>query len=291
VQLGDVVLSAGEMCGPDAARAGVTIENHSEAGLWVDADAARIQQLVINLIENGIKFTPRGGRVTVSVSAKEGRGQIVVEDTGVGIEADRLSDIFKMFRQGEIAARRAPGLGIGLALVKSIADLHGGRVWAESAGLGRGSRFTVELPLRHAPEKHVAQKGPDTGRAVLRMLVVEDNTDARTMLTEALSYFDYVVLPAESAEQALDILEHEREPVDAILADVGLPGMDGYEFLRHARRLPSAAYAPALALTGYGQDSDRRRAREAGYADHLVKPVNVEVIDQCIRSCLENSHN
>ncbi|HEX3760035.1 MAG TPA: PAS domain S-box protein [Kofleriaceae bacterium] len=281
VRLGEVVLSAAETCRGDATRAEVTIETHAEAGLWVDADAMRIQQMVINLIDNAIKFTPRGGRVTVSVTAHDRHGYVVVEDTGVGIAPDRLSDIFEMFRQGEVAARRAPGLGIGLALVKSIVDLHGCRVWAESPGPGRGSRFVVELPLYEAPPGRTARRTA-AGRAVLKLLLVEDNQDTRTMLTETLSQLDYTVLAADSAEVALEILG--RQPADVIVADVGLPGMDGYDFLRAARRLPTAARVPAIALTGYGQDSDVRRAREAGYAQHFVKPTDVDVLDEQIRA-------
>ncbi|HEX8114463.1 MAG TPA: ATP-binding protein, partial [Kofleriaceae bacterium] len=281
MRLGEVVLSAAETCRADATRADVMLETRAEAELWVDADATRIQQMVINLIDNAIKFTPKAGRITVSVSAKEGRGYVVVEDTGVGIARDRLSDIFEMFRQGEVAARRAPGLGIGLALVKSIVDLHGCRVWAESDGPGCGSRFIVELPLYDAAGVRAGRQVAASGRAVLTVLLVEDNADTRTMLAETLSQLDYRVLPAETAEAALEILA--REPVDAILADVGLPGMDGYEFLHQARGLPAAARVPALALTGYGQDSDVRRARDAGYAGHFVKPVDIEVIDRQIR--------
>jgi PAS domain S-box-containing protein len=282
IRLGEVTLSAAKTRRADAARADVTLETRAEAELWVDADATRIQQMIINLIDNAIKFTPKGGRITVSATAKEGRGYVVVEDTGVGIAPDRLSDIFEMFRQGEVAARRAPGLGIGLALVKSIVDLHGGRVWAESDGPGHGSRFIVELPMYEAAATRTGHRVSPSGRAILKVLLVEDNHDTLDMLAETLSQLDYMVLPAESAEAALEILA--REPVDVILSDVGLPGMDGYDFLRQARRLPRAARVPALALTGYGQESDARRAREAGYAEHFVKPVNIEVIDQHIRS-------
>jgi PAS domain S-box-containing protein len=282
IRLGEVVLSAAETCRADAARAEVTLEARTEAGLWVDADATRIQQMIINLIDNAIKFTPKGGRITVSVTAKQGHGYVIVEDTGVGIARDRLSDIFEMFRQGEVAARRAPGLGIGLALVKSIVDLHGYQVRAESAGPGCGSRFIVELPLFDATAIPVARSVAASGRTVLKLLLVEDNADTRTMLAETLSQLDYMVVPAETAEVGLEILA--RETVDAIVADMGLPGMDGYEFLRRARELFGGAGIPALALTGYGQESDIRRAREAGYAGHFVKPANVEMLDQQLRS-------
>jgi hypothetical protein len=287
IRLGEVVQSAAETCRADAARADVALEIRAEAGLWAEADATRIQQMIINLVDNAIKFTPKGGRITVSVAATQGRGCVIVEDTGVGIARDRLSDIFEMFRQGEVAARRAPGLGIGLALVKSIVDLHGFRVWAESDGPGSGSRFVIELPLYDPSAASTARKVADSGRAILRLLLVEDNADTRTMFAETLSQLDYVVLPAETAEAALEILARDR--VDAIVADIGLPGMDGYDFLRHARQLPAAACTPALALTGYGQDSDVRRAHDAGYAGHFVKPVNIEVLDQQVRALVRDS--
>lgn len=286
IRLGEVVQSAAETCRADAARAEVALETQAEAGLWADADPTRIQQMIINLVDNAIKFTPKGGRITVSVRARQGRGYVVVEDTGVGIARDRLSDIFEMFRQGEVAARRAPGLGIGLALVKSIVDLHGFRVWAESDGPGCGSRFIIELPLYDPSAASAAREVAASGRAILRLLLVEDNADTRTMFAETLSQLDYVVLPAETAEAALELLAHER--VDAIVADIGLPGMDGYEFLRHARQLPAVACVPALALTGYGQDTDVRRAHDAGYAGHFVKPVNIEVLDQRLRSLVDD---
>lgn len=148
VRLDDIVLAAVQTCRGDAARADVTLEAHTAAGLEVDGDAVRLQQVVINLVGNAIKFTPAGGRVTVTMMAKDRRGCVVVEDTGVGIATERLPEVFEMFQQGQVAALRTPGLGIGLALVKAIVELHGGRVWAESAGPGSGSRFTVELPLR-----------------------------------------------------------------------------------------------------------------------------------------------
>lgn len=284
VQLDSLVLSAVQACGADAARAGIALEAQAESGLWINADSDRIQQVVINLVDNGIKFTPRGGRVTVSVAATEHIAHIIVADTGMGIEPDRLPSLFEMFRQGQVAAQRAPGLGIGLALVKSIVELHGGRVLAESPGPDRGSRFTVELPLCEAPTVRRAPQASGSQRPPISMLLVEDNNDTRTMLAETFSRRDYKVFPVESAEAALAILA--REAVDVILADIGLPGMDGYELMRQARRLPAAAHVPAIALTGYGQAIDIRRARDAGYGDHFIKPVNIEELDQRIRSRL-----
>lgn len=287
VPLDDVVLSAVSGCLAEAERANISVDTSSEPGLWVEADASRLQQVFINLVGNAVKFTPTGGRVSVSVRAVGRRGRVVIEDTGVGIDAARLADIFEMFRQGEIAARRAPGLGIGLALVKSIVEMHGGCVWAESAGPGKGSRFIVELPLSEAASARAAPEQAGTKRRLVKMLLVEDNHDTRAMLAETLAALGYEVIAVESAERALDVLT--KGPVDVIVADIGLPGMDGYELMRQARRLPSAADCPAFALTGYGTLEDKRRALSAGYTDHLVKPVDCRLLDQRIRCLSERA--
>ena len=288
VRLDEAVIAAVQSCQADAARADVTLDVRANADLWVDADGDRIQQVVINLVGNTIKFTPKQGLVTVSVTRNGRRGRLVVEDTGVGIEAERLPDIFEMFRQGQIEARRAPGLGIGLALVKSLTELHGGTVWAESAGPGRGSRFVVELPPCDAPRGAALPVCAGAKSHRIKMLLVEDNDDTRSLLAETFTELGYDVTAAVSGESALEILR--RESAEVIIADIGLPGMDGYQFLREAHRLPSAAEAPAFALTGYGQEPDVRRARAAGFVDHFVKPFTVEVIDQRIRSRLFHSH-
>jgi PAS domain S-box-containing protein len=288
VRLDEAVIAAVQSCQADAARADVSLEVRADAAIWVNADGDRIQQVVINLVGNAIKFTPKQGVVTVAVARTDHRGRLIVEDTGVGIEAERLPDIFEMFRQGQVEARRAPGLGIGLALVKSLTELHGGSVWAESAGPGLGSRFIVELPLCDAPRGEISAAAPGEKPHRIKMLLVEDNHDTRTLLAETFTELGYDVTAAASGEAALDILASESAEV--IVADIGLPGMDGYEFLREAHALSSAAAAPGFALTGYGQESDMRRARDAGYIDHFVKPFTAETIDQRIRSRLFPAH-
>jgi two-component system CheB/CheR fusion protein len=282
VLVSDVIASAVHGSRVDAARVGIALEEHIEPDLWVNADPDRLEQVVLNLVGNGIKFTPNGGRVVITAHSHDGKAWLVVEDTGVGIEKERLSDLFQMFRQGQLEARRAPGLGVGLALVRAIVELHGGSVWAESAGTGRGSRFTVELPLVAPAHTHVPRAPEVQPSGKRKMLLIEDNADTRELLAETFTQLAYDVRAADSGERALEVLEHES--VDVIVADIGLPGIDGYEFLRRARAMPSAAHTAAFALTGYGQEADVRRSREAGYNGHFVKPVDAGTIDARIRA-------
>ncbi|HHX41015.1 MAG TPA: response regulator, partial [Armatimonadetes bacterium] len=237
-----------------------------------------------NLLTNAIKFTPPGGEVRVRVERGDHVGRVIVEDTGIGMDAAQIPQLFGMFQQGEIAGRRARGLGIGLALVKHLTELHGGRVWAESEGVGKGSRFTVELPLAPAATERPAEKETREPMGV-RILLVEDNADARELLQDGLELLGYAVESAGSGEEALALLSRMRP--DIIVADIGLPGVDGYEFLRQARRIPGLANVPAFAATGYGRPEDVARAHEAGFTDHFVKPVDIGDLDERIRGYLE----
>lgn len=269
----------------EAGAAGLSLKAEITPGLWVLGDLDRLQQIVLNLLTNAIKFTPAGGEVRVRVDRGDGAGRVIVEDTGIGIDSALMPQLFEMFRQGEVGGRRVRGLGIGLALVKGLAELHGGRVWAESDGVGKGSRFTVELPLISAPEQGPAAPEVAPGPAVVLLLLVEDNADARELLRESLELMGYTVQAAESGEEALELLQSMRP--DVIVADIGLPGMDGYEFLRRARQVPGLANVPAFAATGYGQEEDVARAQEAGFTDHLVKPVDITDLDRRIRALLQ----
>ena len=203
---------------------------------------------------------------------------MVVEDTGIGIAPDLLPHLFEVFHQGEVAGLRRPGLGLGLALVKGIVERHGGRVWAESEGVGKGSRFVVELPTVAPPVARPARRVggesavTDGSLPPTRVLLVEDNPDTREVLADALTLTGYDVLGAGSGE----------EPPDIMLVDIGLPGLNGFEFLVRARQLPSMADVPAFAVTGWGAEEDVRRSREAGFAGHFVKPVDVPAMEQRI---------
>jgi PAS domain S-box-containing protein len=284
VELEIVVELAVQPFRAEAERSQVALECQAEPGLWVDGDLDRLQQAVMNLVSNALKFTPAGGRVSASVRQAGNKGRIVVEDTGIGIDADRVPTIFEMFHPGEGGVRRAQGLGIGLALVRAIAELHGGSVRAQSAGAGRGSWFELTLPLIEAPRRAAAkiEEASPIDYPSIRVLYVEDNPDTRSLLVDALTMLSYQVVSAESGEEALDLLAHG--PVDVILSDIGLPGMDGYEFLRRARAIPATAKIPALAITGYGQARDVLLAREAGFLDHFVKPIDLATLDERIRS-------
>lgn len=299
--LDEVVETSVEAAEDEIEKAGIQLTCKYERGLWVLGDAARLQQVVGNLLSNAVKFTPPGGEVRVEVSACARVGDdrppkiptadsvarygcIVVEDTGVGIEPALLPRLFDIFQQGEVEGQRAAGLGIGLALVKSLVELHGGQVWAESEGRNRGSRFTVALPLTTVPYAEPEER--ETSEAArASLLLVEDNEDTRLLLADSLELLGYRVSTAASAEEALTLLQTSPPP-DAILADIGLPGIDGYELMRRVRRLPGLEAVPALAITGWGQDEDVRRAREAGFSEHLTKPVDVNVLDKCLRALL-----
>ena len=252
-----------------------TLNVRSEAGaaVWIEADETRLEQILTNLLGNAVKFTPAGGRVTVAVAARGGEAVLSVEDTGAGIPADLLPRIFDLFVQGQTGLHRsAPGLGIGLTLVKRLVDLHGGRIEATSEGPGRGSVFTVRFPLRPAPHDAAdAAPVPGGARVRRRVLIVEDNDDARDMLRHLLEQAGHEVYEAADGLTGLD-RALALEP-DAAVIDIGLPGLDGYEV---ARRIRAAGRADTLlvAVTGYGQAGDRQRSAEAGFDAHLTKPVD-----------------
>jgi CheY-like chemotaxis protein len=243
------------------------------ADVWVSADETRLEQILMNLVSNAVKFTPPDGRIAVSVSAEGGEAVLRVTDTGAGMRADLLPRIFDLFVQGQTDLHRPlSGLGIGLTLVKRLVDLHGGHIEAASEGPGLGSVFTVHLPRIEAPGAAVAGAGAaSASRGGRRVLIVEDNQDSRDMLRHVLELAGHEVHEAEDGasgvERALAL-----HPF-AVVVDVGLPGLDGYEVARRIRA-SDLRDVLLLALTGYGQAEDRRRSREAGFDVHLTKPVD-----------------
>jgi PAS domain S-box-containing protein len=250
---------------------------------WLDADATRLAQVFANLLNNAAKYTPAGGTVTLSARREGDAAVVVVEDTGIGFPPEAAAELFEPFSQRASAEHAAGGLGIGLALVRGIVELHGGSVSAKSDGAGRGSRFVVRLPLARAP---IAPSSKSTearsGTSSLRVLVADDNRDAADSLAKLLSLLGHEVRVAYDGAQAVDAAREYRPRV-AIL-DIGMPLVSGYEAARRLRAELDGAIA-LIALTGWGQESDRRRAADAGFDHHLTKPVDLQRLDEILRGC------
>ena len=247
----------------------------------IDVDPARMQQVISNLIQNASKFTPARGRIEVTVRRQGADVAIRVRDTGIGIAPEMLSRVFDLFAQGDVAMDRAQGgLGIGLTLVKQLITMHGGRVEARSEGLGMGSEFEVSLPIMSESMKDKEGDSTQPAQASSRVLIVEDNADAAESMHMLLELLGHEVRIASDGFVALDILAENT--FDVILVDIGLPGMDGYTLAGHIRALPTAQGMRLVALTGYGQDEDRRRALAAGFDHHIVKPVDIDRLQALI---------
>jgi two-component system CheB/CheR fusion protein len=250
------------------------------AGLWIEADPVRMEQVLLNLLNNAAKFTEPGGRVRVWAEAAGHRVTIGISDNGIGIAPEMLPRIFDLFMQGERSLERAQGgLGIGLTLVRRLVELHHGTVQVKSAGPGEGSEFVVDLPLAlpghgTAPAPH----GAPLARAAMprRILIVDDNVDAACTLAQALGAIGHEAGVAHDGRAAVERAIRERP--DVVLLDIGLPGMDGYAVARQLRAEASLADTVLIAVSGYGQTSDRHRTREAGFRDHLVKPVDLQTL-------------
>lgn len=245
-----------------------------EKPVWIDASEDRIQQILVNLLTNAARYSPSGESVTLSVTTEDEFAVLKVRDNGIGIRPEMLNSIFDLFVQAEQSIERSEGgMGVGLALVKRLVELHGGTVEAGSKGPGHGSEFTVRLPRTKPPrpscrEERKAMKID----AVLRVLLIEDNRDARTMFETLLGRRGFEVLTAEDGRSGLELARTQQPDVAVI--DIGLPQLDGYEVARRIRADDSLNGIRLIALTGYGQDSDRRKALEAGFDEHLTKPLN-----------------
>jgi signal transduction histidine kinase/CheY-like chemotaxis protein len=282
VDLKDIVRDALLAAQPGAAEKHIHIE--LDAGEWlgrVFGDAARLQQVVGNLLSNALKFTPAHGAVHVRLRRSGISGELVVTDTGQGIEPEFLASVFEPFRQADGSTTRVhAGLGLGLSIVKNIVDAHGGSVTVHSAGAGRGATFVVRLPIECTEEAEAAL--PAIAASALRgtpslegisVLVVDDDDECRQVVAAQLHGCHAEVLTASSGAQACELLQRER--VDVLLADIGMPDEDGYALIRRIRSLSSPAIAsiPAAALTAFARDEDRDRALQAGFQLHLTKPV------------------
>ncbi|KQP22158.1 histidine kinase [Pseudorhodoferax sp. Leaf267] len=246
--------------------------------LVLQGDGVRLTQVFSNLLNNAAKYTPRAGHIAVAARRDADQAIVDVRDNGIGIAPEMLGSIFDMFVQASGTAKTAQGgLGIGLTLVRSLVELHGGRVDVASAGLGQGAQFSVRLPLQSvqaAPPAPVAAAPAAMPVHTAKALVVDDNHDAADTLAEFLDALGFEVTVAYSGQAALERLAGEL-PTLAIL-DIGMPGMDGCELARHIRNDPAHAGMVLVALTGWGQARDRERTRAAGFDHHLVKPLDVD---------------
>ena len=258
---------------------------HPTAAPFV-GDPDRLQQVVWNLLSNAVKFTPAGGRIVVGLARVKGQAQISVTDTGQGITAEFLPYVFDRFRQAEsVSSRSHSGLGLGLAIVRHIVELHGGTVHAESSGTGRGATFIVDMPVAAALRRHDTagwRKSPPTTPAprlpAVQVLVVEDDTDARELLAMILRGAGATVTTASSVAEALESLH--REPPHVLVCDIAMPGEDGYALIRRIRAGEGDSTLPAVAVTAFARREDRDRALDAGFDVHMAKPVDPsELVD------------
>lgn len=255
-----------------------TVEAKLAAKLFVNADTTRLSQVVLNLLNNAAKYTPSGGHIGVSLERENNDAVLRVRDSGIGITAELLPKVFDLFMQGDRALDRSEGgLGIGLTVAKRIVEMHGGTILARSEGPGKGAEFIVHLPLQAMPaaaqvaaaNESAAVPSPPASRR--RLLVVDDNRDSADTLAILLSAMGHDVKTAYDGREAIELAAHYQP--QAVLLDIGLPGMNGYDVARALKSASSDAPMVLVAVSGYGQEEDRRRSREAGFDHHLVKPV------------------
>jgi signal transduction histidine kinase len=250
--------------------------------LWTNADRIRLPQLLANLLNNAAKYTDEGGNITLSVAQLGTDVVVSVRDTGIGMDREAIGDIFELFAQAAGPAQTVQGgLGVGLSLARSIAELHGGLLTAHSEGLGKGSEFVLRLPAAEAPEVQETAAAPAGEPAFRqRILVVDDNVDAAESLGTMLAYSGHDVRVAHGGVEALSAAR-EFAP-NVMILDLGMPEMDGYAVARAVRSDPRFASTRLIALSGYGQPDDRRRTADVGFDEHLVKPVEHDVLNAAL---------
>jgi CheY-like chemotaxis protein len=248
--------------------------------VWVQADPARMKQVMDNLLNNAIKYTPAGGSIEIEVGRRGEAGWVQVRDNGVGIPPAMLGSVFDLFTQvNQTLGRSNGGLGIGLALVKQLVTLHGGSVAAASEGAGQGSTFTLQVPLVQGAQGNSGDAvggGVRQARQPRRVLVVDDNRDAADTIATAIQLAGHDVAVAYDGATGLALAD--RMKPECILLDVGMPGMDGHQVIRALRSHPEHRRCLVIALTGWGQEHDRASTRESGFDAHLVKPASVEAV-------------
>jgi CheY-like chemotaxis protein len=287
VSLATVVQEAVEISRPliEARRQGLTVSPPRQPVRW-EADPVRLVQILTNLLHNAAQYTEEGGHIWL-LAEREGNEVVLrVRDTGMGIPGEMLPRIFEPFQKPcPLPGRSQGGLGIGLSLVRRLVDLHGGVVEAASPGRGQGSEFVVRLPALPEQQAEAVPKAIRVSEAMpsspkCRILVVDDDKDVAKMLATFLRLEGHEVRVAHSGHKAMEVAQ--EEPPDVILLDLGMPGMDGYEVAQRLRALPALKDVLLVALTGYGQEADRRRSEQAGFHGHLVKPVEPGALKQLL---------
>jgi CheY-like chemotaxis protein len=261
----------------------------------ISGDPDRLQQIVWNLLTNSVKFTNKGGRIDVALFAEGSDAVLTVRDTGIGMSAELLPYVFERFKQGVSSASRAHGgLGIGLALVLHLTEMHGGTVVAESEGEGLGSTFTIRFPMQgsRAVADNAAGSVADAAHGAVgagalaghSVLVIDDDQDARDLINTTLLYAGASVVSASSMQEALSLLQ--QSVPHAIVSDVAMPNGTGYDLIKEVRRTPATARIPAIALTAFGRVEDRERALAAGFNLHMTKPVDPQALVHAIATLL-----
>lgn len=295
VDLARVLQEAIEACGPAIQeQAHQLVFDPETAHVWIHADSIRLAQAFNNLIHNAAKYTDRGGRIEVGVQALDKHVFVTVRDSGIGIAAERLNSIFEMFSQVETALKRSRGgLGIGLTLTRRLIELHGGTVSANSAGLGHGSDFLVQLPVADQqpsapvddPTAHPAANASPANQA-LRILVADDNVDSADTLACLLEVMGHTV--SQVHDGAAAVAKATAFDPHLVLLDIGMPKLNGYEACRQIRTLAGGSQRTIVAITGWGQPSDRSLSKEAGFDRHLVKPLDPTELQKVIAAIREN---
>jgi CheY-like chemotaxis protein len=253
--------------------------------IYLDADPSRLAQVICNLLSNAAKYTEKGGHIWLTAKRQGNEAVVSVRDTGIGIAAEHLQHIFEMFSQVAPALERSQdGLGIGLALVRGLAELHQGCVEARSDGIGRGREFIVRLPVVDLPVLHEPSQPAEQNKVVSsrkrRILIVDDNRDAADSLATMLRMMGHETLTAYDGLEAVQTTAMFHPEI--VLLDIGLPKMNGYEAARHIRQQPWGESLALIAQTGWGQEEDKRRALEAGFDHHLTKPVQTAALEKLL---------
>lgn len=280
-ELGPILAAALDTVRPllERQRHHLLVEGAGDA-IYINGDPHRLTQLFVNLLNNAARYTPPGGQITLRSSVADNRAMVVVADNGIGVDAAMHDRIFDMFVRGRAQKSSDSGLGVGLALSRRIAELHEGTVDVASEGSGRGATFTVRIPLASTvrEQRPIAVAAPAGSRR--RVLVVDDNEDAAEALDLMLRQLGHETLVLHRGQEAL--LRLAQFGPDVVLLDLGMPGLDGFEVARRIRATHLDRQPTVIAVTGWGQDADRERARAAGFDAHLVKPVSADLLAQAL---------